>query len=208
MVRAPALDARERPDTKASPGLPHRAGLLAAFDLARDEVGLRPQRRSTISPFSRQVGRGDRESCAASARASLSQNFRFNFQTAKSQELYTRHCEPTGRANARQMTGSAKQSTTRATVKMDCFVALLLAMTVKFRHDPAVPRRDAPELSCKIRSPRKQRAQGMPGARCARRWSNGPRDLPSKPRSLRRCWVARVARLALEGRRSSLTLMV
>src|SRR5258706_6744638 len=41
-----------------------------------------------------------------------------------------RHCEPTGRANARPMTGSAKQSTARATVTMDCFVASLLAMTV------------------------------------------------------------------------------
>src|SRR5258707_5535004 len=45
---------------------------------------------------------------------------------------------------------------------------------------------------------------GNAGRRCTRRWSNGPRDLPSKPRSLRRYWVARVARLALEGRRSSL----
>src|SRR5713226_2610428 len=33
-----------------------------------------------------------------------------------------RHCEPTGRANARPMTGSAKQSRFR-TVKLDCFVA-------------------------------------------------------------------------------------
>src|SRR6266516_1798858 len=73
MVRAPAhFDARERPDTKASPGLPRRAGLLFAFDLARDEVGLRRQRRSTISLFSRHADRGDRKTCAASARASLS----------------------------------------------------------------------------------------------------------------------------------------
>src|SRR5258706_3072044 len=41
-----------------------------------------------------------------------------------------RHCEPTGRANARPMTGYAKQSIARATVTMDCFVASLLAMTV------------------------------------------------------------------------------
>jgi hypothetical protein len=35
---------------------------------------------------------------------------------------YLRHCEPTGRANARPMTGSAKQSSfTKA--KLDCFVA-------------------------------------------------------------------------------------
>jgi hypothetical protein len=37
-----------------------------------------------------------------------------------------RHCEPTGRANARPMTGSAKQSS----LSLDCFVAALLAMTV------------------------------------------------------------------------------
>ena len=41
-----------------------------------------------------------------------------------------RHCEPTGRANARPMTGSAKQSRLLAWhAKLDCFVAALLAMT-------------------------------------------------------------------------------
>jgi hypothetical protein len=36
-----------------------------------------------------------------------------------------RHCEPTGRANARPMTGSAKQpSFLFAALKLDCFVAL------------------------------------------------------------------------------------
>jgi hypothetical protein len=34
----------------------------------------------------------------------------------------SRHCEPTGRANARPMTGSAKQSSFVASI-MDCFVA-------------------------------------------------------------------------------------
>jgi hypothetical protein len=34
-----------------------------------------------------------------------------------------RHCEPTGRANARPMTGSAKQSTSRRKERMDCFAA-------------------------------------------------------------------------------------
>jgi hypothetical protein len=37
------------------------------------------------------------------------------------QNRQSRHCEPTGRANARPMTGSAKQSI--ATPKVDCFVA-------------------------------------------------------------------------------------
>jgi hypothetical protein len=41
----------------------------------------------------------------------------------------SRHCEPTGRANARPMTGSAKQSISRRKERMDCFVASLLAMT-------------------------------------------------------------------------------
>src|ERR1035438_8557399 len=41
-----------------------------------------------------------------------------------------RHCEPTGRANARPMTGSAKQSIYPSPV-MDCFVAALLAMTAE-----------------------------------------------------------------------------
>src|SRR5205814_6968131 len=34
-----------------------------------------------------------------------------------------RHCEPTGRANARPMTGSAKQSISPRKERMDCFVA-------------------------------------------------------------------------------------
>jgi hypothetical protein len=51
---------------------------------------------------------------------------------------FARHCEPTGRANARPMTGSAtKQSILPLRGEMDCFaslamtvsVALLLAMT-------------------------------------------------------------------------------
>jgi len=39
-----------------------------------------------------------------------------------------RHCEPPGRANARPMTGSAKQSIIPLRGKMDCFASL--AMTV------------------------------------------------------------------------------
>src|SRR5882724_13718048 len=40
-----------------------------------------------------------------------------------------RHCEPPGRANARPMTGSAKQSMSPYKERMDCFAAL--AMTVE-----------------------------------------------------------------------------
>ena len=44
---------------------------------------------------------------------------------------FIRHCEPTGRANARPLTGSAKQSMSPRKGRMDCFVALLLAMTAE-----------------------------------------------------------------------------
>jgi hypothetical protein len=37
-----------------------------------------------------------------------------------------RHCEPTGRANARPMTGSAKQSILSLRGEMDCFAALAM----------------------------------------------------------------------------------
>jgi len=39
--------------------------------------------------------------------------------------LLTRHCEPTGRANARPMINSAKQSISPSKERMDCFVASL-----------------------------------------------------------------------------------
>jgi hypothetical protein len=51
--------------------------------------------------------------------------------TGKISRLHLRHCEPTGRANARPMTGSAKQSAARQKERVDCFVAALLAMTEK-----------------------------------------------------------------------------
>jgi hypothetical protein len=53
----------------------------------------------------------------------LRRKFRFNFSDSQNS-----HCEPTGRANARPMTGSAQQSIARDE-RMDCFVAALLAMT-------------------------------------------------------------------------------
>ena len=68
-----------------------------------------------------------------------------------------RHCEPTGRANARPMTGSAKQSI--AAQELDCFVALLLAMTL--RHNSAFSRRHSPEF-CKFISPQKEEGAARP----------------------------------------------
>jgi hypothetical protein len=92
----------------------------------------------------------------------------------------TRHCEPTGRANARPMTGSAKQSIEQPQErKLDCFVAraplrnasrLSQAMTLRrsqtrLRDLAARFARGLPLFPALS----KQRAQGMPGARCARR---------------------------------------
>jgi hypothetical protein len=62
-----------------------------------------------------------------------------------------RHCEPTGRANARPMTGSAKQSIVPRKERMDCFIASLLAMTPLISTTGLrPPRRDAP-LSSRCR---------------------------------------------------------
>src|SRR6202022_2813773 len=73
----------------------------------------------------------------------------------------SRHCEPTGRADARPMTGSAKQSILSRKERMDCFVAPLLAMTSRVR---------TPAARCArvVRDRFAQRARGMPGARCTR----------------------------------------
>jgi len=43
---------------------------------------------------------------------------------------FGRHCEPTGRANARPMTGSAKQSISPRKERMDCFAALAMTWRV------------------------------------------------------------------------------
>ena len=50
-------------------------------------------------------------------------NQRRSFLTDSHFKQPNRHCEPTGRANARSMTGSAKQSIKRRKERMDCFVA-------------------------------------------------------------------------------------
>jgi hypothetical protein len=49
------------------------------------------------------------------------------FQTARKQLfLDHHHCEPTGRANERPMTGSANQSILRTVSKLDCFASLAM----------------------------------------------------------------------------------
>jgi hypothetical protein len=53
-----------------------------------------------------------------------------------------RHCEPPGRANARPMTGSAKQIHSAANGEVDCFAALAMTAERAF----AISRRIAPEV--------------------------------------------------------------
>ena len=51
------------------------------------------------------------------------------------------HCEPTGRANARPMTGSAKQSILPRKERMDCFGRGVYHRAGR-RPDPLAPRND------------------------------------------------------------------
>jgi hypothetical protein len=96
---------------------------------------------------------------AARFSGTTSNYFVFPIQISNSTITF-RHCEPTGRANARPMTGSAKQSIEPCKERMDCFVACALRNDTT-RHAPAISRHDLPE-SCTNPSP--ERAQGMPGA--------------------------------------------
>jgi hypothetical protein len=82
----------------------------------------------------------------------------------------SRHCEPTGRANARPMTGSAKQSILPHKERVDCFVASLLAMTA--RYTSAFPQRSRARVvqnhvPRKIRGRRECRTLGASAAACA-----------------------------------------
>ncbi|MGH6705086.1 MAG: hypothetical protein ACRECG_17025 [Bradyrhizobium sp.] len=73
-----------------------------------------------------QSGNGDADGTAPDFRCAASglPVSLFNCQTAKH-----RHCEPTGRANARLMTGSAKQSMARQAEAWIASSLALLAMT-------------------------------------------------------------------------------
>jgi hypothetical protein len=90
------------------------------------------------------------------------------------------HCEPTGRANARPMTGSTKHSMAGHRQIEDGLLRRFTPVRKRLAfvagndgggiliHASAFPRREAPEL-CKNFPPRnKMRAWGMPGARCTR----------------------------------------
>src|SRR5882762_6818530 len=68
-----------------------------------------------------------------------------------------RHCEPPGRANARPMTGSAKQSILPRKARMDCFAALAKTTKRTFAASP----RDAPD-------DRPREAIHRPGRLCER----------------------------------------
>jgi hypothetical protein len=76
-----------------------------------------------------------------------------------------RHCEPTGRANARPMTGSAKQSIAQQGSKLDCFAALAMTARCESAFSPRVFARGLPKT---FRSPerghRECRALDAPAA--------------------------------------------
>ena len=55
-----------------------------------------------------------------------------NFKQPREKRPLDRHCEPTGRANARPMTGSAKQSIEQQGRKLDCFAALAMTAICGF----------------------------------------------------------------------------
>jgi hypothetical protein len=63
------------------------------------------------------------------------------------QELASRHCEPQGRANARPMTGSAKQSIAPRKERMDYFAALAMTWTSRCHPSRHRPRRRAIQYS-------------------------------------------------------------
>jgi hypothetical protein len=104
-----------------------------------------------------------------------------------------RHCEPTGRANARSMTGSAKQSILSSRGEMDCFASL--AMTTK--NTPPRSRRMF-RASCgllvppsRIRGRRECRAPDAPASRvcrdsgcCAHALVRSHRKSPGIPRAV------------------------
>jgi hypothetical protein len=93
------------------------------------------------------------------------------FRGRRRLESVERHCEPTGRANARPMTGSAKQSILSFCCCMDCFVASLLAMTAntdtRSRSRGAIRPRFAKNFRPENRGRGECRAPDAPAASCA-----------------------------------------
>ncbi|HEY1637300.1 MAG TPA: hypothetical protein VGF62_02150 [Rhizomicrobium sp.] len=78
-----------------------------------------------------------------------------------------RHCEPTGRANARPMTGSAKQSIRPCKERMDCFVAYAPRndVEIQLRDLAACPREVCSYLRpSEFRGRRECRARAAPAA--------------------------------------------
>jgi hypothetical protein len=88
---------------------------------------------------------------------------RFNFQTATDDSVVDRHCEPTGRANAHPMTGSAKQSISPRQGTMDCFVASAPRNDVDGQ-ESAFSRLDPPEVCISFRA---LKSEGAGNAGCA-----------------------------------------
>jgi hypothetical protein len=78
--------------------------------------------------------------------------------------VLNRHCEPPGRANARPMTGSAKQSIWQRT-RSHGLLRLARNDAETCIHNPAA---HCARVLKSFSAPEKQRAQGKPGARCTR----------------------------------------
>jgi hypothetical protein len=104
------------------------------------------------------------------------------------------HCEPTGRAYARQMTGSAKQSGFAAAErKLDCFVARAPRNDRRFKHAFAAPRRDARAVARNFRPNRGRGECRMPnapaascakGRKCTRVFTARHRNHPAFPHAM------------------------
>src|ERR1700737_453936 len=96
---------------------------------------IRPQRNGVLDWRLRSVPPRT-SACICPTAWTISPRIRRSFAIFRrsSGESSARPCEPTGRANARPMAGSAKQSTHK--VSVDCFVASLLAMTERIIPPP------------------------------------------------------------------------
>jgi hypothetical protein len=104
-----------RGECRVYSGVPVVTTLVCHFTFAREAPGAAGTRHS-LRPL---LGESFMQNSGASRRGNA----------CSCLKLGSRHCEPTGRANARPMTGSAKQSISPRKGRMDCFVASLLAMT-------------------------------------------------------------------------------
>jgi hypothetical protein len=112
------------------------------------------------------------------------------FRSPKGPEFLNRHCEPTGRANARPMTGSAKQSISPREERMDCFVAYAPRSNDGEPCTHPHPRGAIASELCKLSSPDRGRGEcrvpAAPAASCVKNKTHelvttGPPGSPGIP---------------------------